>query len=226
MMNEEFVRWFEKYFVRLIAPSVVDTLIMLFATMVISFVLGLILGTILVVTRKNGLRPNKVIYSVLNFLVNFVRSFPIMILLVALLPVTRTVMGTTIGVKGAIFPLTVAATPFMARIFENAMVEVDPQLIEAAQSFGASDTQIITRVILKEAVPSIVSGTVLATVTYLSATTIAGAIGAGGLGSVAMNYGYHRFDDRILYTGVVILCVLVQIIQWIGAYIYKRVQKE
>ena len=226
MMNEEFVRWFEKYFVRLIAPSVVDTLIMLFATMVISFVLGLILGTILVITRKNGLRPNKVIYSVLNFLVNFVRSFPIMILLVALLPVTRTVMGTTIGVKGAIFPLTVAATPFMARIFENAMVEVDPQLIEAAQSFGASDTQIITRVILKEAVPSIVSGTVLATVTYLSATTIAGAIGAGGLGSVAMNYGYHRFDDRILYTGVVILCVLVQIIQWIGAYIYKRVQKE
>ncbi len=226
MMNEEFVRWFEKYFVRLIAPSVVDTLIMLFATMVISFVLGLILGTILVVTRKNGLRPNKVIYSVLNFLVNFVRSFPIMILLVALLPVTRAVMGTTIGVKGAIFPLTVAATPFMARIFENAMVEVDPQLIEAAQSFGASDTQIITRVILKEAVPSIVSGTVLATVTYLSATTIAGAIGAGGLGSVAMNYGYHRFDDRILYTGVVILCVLVQIIQWIGAYIYKRVQKE
>ena len=226
MMNEEFVRWFEKYFVRLIAPSVVDTLIMLFATMVISFVLGLILGTILVITRKNGLRPNKVIYSVLNFLVNFVRSFPIMILLVALLPVTRAVMGTTIGVKGAIFPLTVAATPFMARIFENAMVEVDPQLIEAAQSFGASDTQIITRVILKEAVPSIVSGTVLATVTYLSATTIAGAIGAGGLGSVAMNYGYHRFDDRILYTGVVILCVLVQIIQWIGAYIYKRVQKE
>lgn len=226
MMNEEFVRWFEKYFVRLIAPSVVDTLIMLFATMVISFVLGLILGTILVVTRKNGLRPNKVIYSVLNFLVNFVRSFPIMILLVALLPVTRAVMGTTIGVKGAIFPLTVAATPFMARIFENAMVEVDPQLIEAAQSFGASDRQIITRVILKEAVPSIVSGTVLATVTYLSATTIAGAIGAGGLGSVAMNYGYHRFDDRILYTGVVILCVLVQIIQWIGAYIYKRVQKE
>ena len=226
MMKEEFVRWFEKYFVRLIAPSVVDTLIMLFATMAISFVLGLILGTILVVTRKNGLHPNKAIYSVLNFLVNFVRSFPIMILLVALLPVTRAVMGTTIGVKGAIFPLTVAATPFMARIFENAMVEVDPQLIEAAQSFGASDTQIITRVILKEAVPSIVSGTVLAIVTYLSATTIAGAIGAGGLGSVAMNYGYHRFDDRILYTGVVILCVLVQIIQWIGAYVYKRVQKE
>ena len=105
------------------------------------------------------------------------------------------------------------------------MVEVDPQLIEAAQSFGASNTQIVIKVILKEAVPSIVSGTILATITYLSATTIAGTIGAGGLGSVAMNYGYHRFDDRILYTGVLILCILVQVIQLIGNFIYKCVQK-
>ena len=224
-MKEEWIAWFEKYFVRLIAPSVVDTLIMLVATMVMAFFFGFILGTVLVISRKGGLHPNKTVYSILNFLVNFVRSFPIMILLVALLPVTRAVVGTTIGVRGAIFPLTVAATPFMARIFENAMVEVDPQLIEAARSFGASNFQIVTKVILKEAVPSIVSGTVLATVTYLSATTIAGAIGAGGLGSVAMNYGYHRFDDRILYTGVIILCILVQVIQWIGGYIYKRVQK-
>lgn len=224
-MSSEFVVWFEKYFVRLIVPSIVDTLVMLSATMVMAIFFGFILGTILVITRTGGLHPNKAIYSVLNFIVNFIRSFPIMILLVALLPVTRMVVGTTIGVRGAIFPLTVAATPFMARIFENSMVEVDPQLIEAARSFGASDIQIVFKVILKEAVPSIVAGTILATVTYLSATTIAGAIGAGGLGSVAMNYGYHRFDDRILYTGVLILCILVQIIQLVGNLIYKHVQK-
>ena len=190
--------------------------------MVLATVLGFVISVVLVITRKGGLRPNRWVYGVLNFLVNFIRSFPIMILIVALLPLTRVVMGTTMGVQGAVFPLTVAATPFMARIFENAMVEVDPQLIEAAQSFGASNVQIIFFVLLKEAVPSIVSGTTLATVTYLSATTIAGAIGAGGLGSIAMNYGYHRFDDVILYTGVVILCILVQLIQLIGGWIYKR----
>lgn len=224
-MSAEFIAWYQKYFVKLIAPSIVDTLIMLSATMVMAFFFGIVLGMVLVITRKGGLHPNKYVYNILNFIVNFVRSFPIMILLVALLPVTRAVVGTTIGVRGAIFPLTIAATPFMARIFENAMVEVDPQLVEAARSFGASDVQIIFKVILKEAVPSIVSGTILATVTYLSATTVAGAIGSGGLGSVAMNYGYHMFDDRILYTGVLILCIMVQLIQLIGSFIYKRVQK-
>lgn len=221
-MMAEIAAKLDKYFLRLIVPAIGDTLAMLAATMVLATVLGFVISVVLVITRKGGLRPNRWVYGVLNFLVNFIRSFPIMILIVALLPLTRVVMGTTMGVQGAVFPLTVAATPFMARIFENAMVEVDPQLIEAAQSFGASNVQIIFFVLLKEAVPSIVSGTTLATVTYLSATTIAGAIGAGGLGSIAMNYGYHRFDDVILYTGVVILCILVQLIQLIGGWIYKR----
>jgi D-methionine transport system permease protein len=221
-MMAEIAAKLDKYFLRLIVPAIGDTLAMLAATMVLATVLGFVISVVLVITRKGGLRPNRWVYGVLNFLVNFIRSFPIMILIVALLPLTRVVMGTTMGVQGAVFPLTVAATPFMARIFENAMVEVDPQLIEAARSFGASNVQIIFFVLLKEAVPSIVSGTTLATVTYLSATTIAGAIGAGGLGSIAMNYGYHRFDDVILYTGVVILCILVQLIQLIGGWIYKR----
>ncbi|MDR3728186.1 MAG: methionine ABC transporter permease [Oscillospiraceae bacterium] len=221
-MMAEIAAKLDKYFFRLIVPAIGDTLAMLAATMVLATVLGFVISVVLVITRKGGLRPNRWVYGVLNFLVNFIRSFPIMILIVALLPLTRVVMGTTMGVQGAVFPLTVAATPFMARIFENAMVEVDPQLIEAARSFGASNVQIIFFVLLKEAVPSIVSGTTLATVTYLSATTIAGAIGAGGLGSIAMNYGYHRFDDVILYTGVVILCILVQLIQLIGGWIYKR----
>ena len=220
-MMAEIIAKLDKYFFRLIVPAIGDTLAMLAATMVLATVLGFVISVVLIITRKDGLRPNRWVYGVLNFLVNFIRSFPIMILIVALLPLTRVVMGTTMGVQGAVFPLTVAATPFMARIFENAMVEVDPQLIEAARSFGASDLQIIFFVLLKEAVPSIVSGTTLATVTYLSATTVAGAIGAGGLGS-AMNYGYHRFDDVILYTGVVILCILVQLIQLMGGWIYKR----
>ena len=221
-MMAEIIAKLDKYFFRLIVPAIGDTLAMLAATMVLATVLGFVISVVLIITRKDGLRPNRWVYGVLNFLVNFIRSFPIMILIVALLPLTRVVMGTTMGVQGAVFPLTVAATPFMARIFENAMVEVDPQLIEAARSFGASDLQIIFFVLLKEAVPSIVSGTPLATVTYLSATTVAGAIGAGGLGSIAMNYGYHRFDDVILYTGVVILCILVQLIQLMGGWIYKR----
>ena len=221
-MMAEIIAKLDKYFFRLIVPAIGDTLAMLAATMVLATVLGFVISVVLIITRKGGLRPNRWVYGVLNFLVNFIRSFPIMILIVALLPLTRVVMGTTMGVQGAVFPLTVAATPFMARIFENAMVEVDPQLIEAARSFGASDLQIIFFVLLKEAVPSIVSGTTLATVTYLSATTVAGAIGAGGLGSIAMNYGYHRFDDVILYTGVVILCILVQLIQLMGGWIYKR----
>lgn len=221
-MMAEIAAKLDKYFLRLILPAIGDTLAMLAATMVLATVLGFVISVVLVITRKGGLRPNRWVYGVLNFLVNFIRSFPIMILIVALLPLTRLVMGTTMGVPGAVFPLTVAATPFMARIFENAMVEVDPQLIEAARSFGASNVQIIFFVLLKEAVPSIVSGTTLATVTYLSATTVAGAIGAGGLGSIAMNYGYHRFDDVILYTGVVILCILVQLIQLAGGWIYKR----
>ena len=221
-MDAELIARFKKYFFGLIEPAIYDTLAMLAATMVLAILFGFLISVVLVTTRPGGLKPNRTVYSVLNFLVNFIRSFPIMILIVALLPVTRAVMGTTMGIRGAVFPLTVAATPFMARIFENAMVEVDPQLIEAARSFGASNLQIIFRVMLKEAVPSIVSGTTLATVTYLSATTIAGAIGAGGLGSIAMNYGYHRFDDMVLYTGVVIFCILVQLIQLIGNQLYKR----
>lgn len=222
MDAETFVR-FKKYIVGLIGPAIYDTLTILFCVMILAFIVGFFISIVLILTRPNGLRPNRIVYSTLNFIVNMIRSFPIMILIVALLPITKKIMGTSLGVKGAIFPLTVAAAPFLARIFENSMVEVDSQLIEAAKSFGASDIQIIFKVMLKEAVPSIVSGTTLATVNYLSATTVAGAIGAGGLGSIAMNYGYHRFDDMVLYTSVCILCILVQLIQFLGNQIYKKI---
>jgi D-methionine transport system permease protein len=222
MLNELFIANWWKYFKGIIGPSIFTTLYMLLTTMIFAFIFGFTLAIALIVTRPDGLKPNKRIYDALDFLVNMIRSFPIIILIVAISPITRAVVGTTIGAKAAILPLTIAATPFLARIFENAFAQVDKQLIEAAHSFGASNTQIIFKVMLKEAVPSIVSGTTLATISYLSATTMAGAVGAGGLGAVALNYGYQSFNNTILYTSVVLLCILVQILQGIGNYLYKK----
>ncbi|MEO1816690.1 MAG: methionine ABC transporter permease [Acetobacterium sp.] len=197
---------------------------MLTATMVLAFVFGFALSIALIIIRPDGLDPHKRLYKVVDFFVNMIRSFPIIILIVAISPLTRTIVGTTIGEKAAILPLTIAATPFIARIFENAFAQVDKQLIEAARSFGASNMQIVFRVMVKEAVPSLVAGMTLTTISYLAATTIAGAVGAGGLGAVALNYGYQSFNNTILYTAVIILCIMAQIIQGTGNFIYKKVK--
>jgi D-methionine transport system permease protein len=223
MFSEVFWADWWKYFDGIIGPSIFSTLRMLTATMVLAFIFGFSLAIALIVTRPDGLKPNRRIYNALDFIVNMIRSFPIIILIVAISPITRSIVGTTIGEKAAILPLTIAATPFLARIFENAFVQVDKQLIEAARSFGASNTQIIFKVMLKESIPSFVAGMTLATIAYLSATTMAGAVGAGGLGAVALNYGYQSFNNKVLYTSVLILCILVQIIQGIGNYVYKKI---
>lgn len=223
LYNEAFWANWWKYFDGIIWPSVFSTLRMLSATMILAFILGFGLAIALIVTRPDGLKPSPKIYQVMDFIVNTIRSFPIIILIVAISPITRAVVGTTIGEQAAILPLTLACTPFLARIFENAFAQVDKQLIEAARSFGASDIQIIFKVMLKEAVPSFVAGITLATISYLSATTMAGAVGAGGLGAVALNYGYQSFNNTVLYTSVIILCILVQLIQGIGNYVYKKI---
>ena len=222
MFSQAFWDNWWRYFDGIVGPSIFSTIRMLMATMVLAAVLGLALSIALIVTRPDGLKPNRRVYGVLDFLVNMTRSFPIIILIVAMSPITRAMVGTTIGEKAAILPLTIAATPFLARIFENAFAQVDKQLIEAARSFGASNTQIIFRVMIKEAVPSLVAGMTLATISYLSATTMAGAVGAGGLGAVALNYGYQSFNNTVLYTAVIILCIMVEIIQGIGNYVYKK----
>ncbi|MBI5592513.1 MAG: ABC transporter permease [Deltaproteobacteria bacterium] len=196
---------------------------MLSASMFLSFVFGFILAVFLILYGPHGLRPDGFKYKILDFIVNSIRSFPIIILIVAISPLTRILVGTSIGEKAAIFPLTLAATPFMARIIENSLKEVDKQLIEAARSFGASDFQIIMKVMVKESVPSVVAGTTLATITFLSATTMAGAVGAGGIGAVALNYGYQSFNNTVLYTSVLILFIMVFIIQWVGDWLYKRI---
>lgn len=224
MHNEQFWAEWLKYFNGIIGPSIFSTLRMLTATMVLAFIFGFALSIALIIIRPDGLNPHKRLYKVVDFFVNMIRSFPIIILIVAISPLTRTIVGTTIGEKAAILPLTIAATPFIARIFENAFAQVDKQLIEAARSFGASNMQIVFRVMVKEAVPSLVAGMTLTTISYLAATTIAGAVGAGGLGAVALNYGYQSFNNTILYTAVIILCIMAQIIQGTGNFIYKKVK--
>lgn len=222
MFDAAFWETWWKYFSVIIWPSIFATIRMLIWTMFFGIVFGFLFAILLVIIRPGGLHPNKALYRVLDFIVNLVRSFPVIILIVAMSPITRMVVGTTIGEKAAILPLAITATPFLARIFENAMIEVDPQLIEAARSFGASDVQIIFRVMVKESIPSILSGTTLAAINYLSCTTMAGAVGAGGLGAVALNYGYQSFNYMVLYTGVIILCIMVQIIQILGNKLYKK----
>ena len=217
-----FERWLY-YFQGLVVPSIWVTVKMLGQTMFFSLIFGFLLATVLVWCSPEGLRPRPWLYRILSLVVNVVRSFPILILIIALYPVTRAIVGTTIGPQAAVVPLTVSATQFLARLFETALLQTDRQLIEAARSFGASNRQILFRVMLKEAVPSIVSGVTLTAISYIAASTIAGAVGAGGIGSVAINYGYQSFNDAVLYTAVVILCIMVQITQWVGNFIYRKV---
>ena len=196
---------------------------MLFFTMLFAFILGFLLSIILYMNHEKGLKPNKAIYKTLDTIINVIRSFPIIIMIVAISPLTRLLVGTTVGEKAAIFPLTLAATPFIAKLFESAFLQVDQQLIRMGKSFGASNLFIMFRIVVKESVPTLVSSMTLATITYLSATTMAGAVGAGGLGAIALSYGYQSFNNQVLYTAVFILCVLVQIIQSIGNRIYSRI---
>ena len=221
MFNSEFWITWEKYFTKIIYPNIGATLRLLGTVMVLSTFFGFIIAIALTIFNPRGLRPNKAIYKVMTFIINSICSFPMIIMIVAISPITKIVMGTTIGERAAIFPLTIAATPFIAQTIENIFMGVDKQVIEAARSFGASDMQIVFKVILKESVPSLVSSLVLSTISYLGATTIAGAVGAGGLGAVALNYGYQSFNNTVLYTSVVILFFIVIVIRTVGNWIYK-----
>ena len=201
-----------------------DTLYMTLASTLFGYIIGLPMGIVLTVTDKDGIRPNAAVYKVLDVISNLLRSIPFIILLISIIPFTRLIVGTSIGETAALVPLTVACSPFMARIFQNSFKEVDPALIEAAQSFGASKVQIIVKVMLKESVPSIISGLCLAIINLLGCTAMAGAVGAGGLGATALTYGYQNFNQEIMYSICVILIILVAIIQYFGDWIYKKLK--
>ena len=211
-------------FQMLILPAVWVTLKMVFLSGIFATILGFVVGIVLVITEKGGLCENVVIYKILNAIVNIVRSFPFIILMISIIPLTRLIVGTSIGDTAALVPLTVAATPFIGRIIQNALKEVDANLIEAALSFGASKVQIIFRIMLKEAVPAIVSGLTLAVINLLNCTAMAGAIGAGGLGAVALIYGYQNFNQTIMYSICVILIALVAIFQCLGDFLYRKLK--
>ena len=199
-----------------------ETLIMVFFSTVVSVIIGFILAIILTVTSPNGLKPMKIVYKTLDLVVNILRGFPFVILMVAIIPFTKIIAGTFIGVKGAIVPLTIAALPFVARIIEGSLKEVDPGVIEAAKAFGASNRQIIFKVMIKEAVPSIVSGLTLIVISIIGYSAMAGAVGGGGLGNLAITYGHQRFQTDIMIVTVIILIVMVQALQSLGNYVYKK----
>lgn len=211
-----------EYFPNVIQPAIWATLRMLSASIILGFLIGVVIAIILVLTYPKGLSPNAAVYNALSFFINAVRAFPVMILIVAIIPITRKIVGTSIGERAAIVPLTVAAFPVIARMIENSLIEVNENLITAAKSFGASKFQILFKVMFIEAMPSIVSGMTTTIILFLASTTIAGAVGAGGLGAVALTYGYQRFDDAVMYAVVFILFTLVLLIQGIGHFIYKK----
>ncbi|MBD5639673.1 ABC transporter permease [Clostridium botulinum] len=202
-----------------------ETLYMISISTILSILLGFIPSIILIITDEKGLKPNKVIYKSLDFVVNLLRSFPFIILMVAILPFTKAIVGKTIGTTAAIVPLTIAAIPFATRVLESAMKEVDEGVIEAAKSLGASDLQIIFKVIIKESMPSMIVAITLTIISIVAYSAMAGAIGGGGLGDVAIKYGYYRFKTDIMIYTVVILIILVQVIQSLGNIFYRKLNK-
>ncbi|MFR3309064.1 MAG: methionine ABC transporter permease [Christensenellales bacterium] len=192
-----------------------------------AIIIGLPLGVLLVVGEKGGVLPlPRPIMRILNVIVNLLRSIPFLILMIMVLPLTRAIVGTTVGTVASIVPLVIAAFPFIARLAESSLREVDPNIIEAAQSMGASPFQIITRVMLPESVPSLLTNGTTAITTILGYTAMSGIIGGGGLGKIAINYGYYRYKYLIMIVAVIILTVLVQLFQSVGTKIAQRSDKR
>lgn len=208
----------------MLLDALLETLYMVVVPTIFATIIGFILAVILVVTKSDGLSPNDLINRSLGFVVNTLRSFPFIILIVALFPLTRLIVGTSIGETAALVPITIGAAPFIARVIESALNEVDKGLIEAAKSFGATKSQIVFKVMVKEAMPSIVSGITLSIISILGYTAMAGAVGAGGIGKMALTYGHQRNDVGVLIYTVVTLVILVQIIQGLGNFAYKKLK--
>ncbi len=199
-----------------------DTLLMVAWSGAISFVLGMIFGILLIVTRPGGIMQNRVVYQVLDKLINFFRSIPFIILLTAVMPLSRLIMGTAIYVRGAIVPLVFGTVPFFSRQIESALAETDPGLVEAALSMGSSPMEVIFRVYLRESISPIARGTTITAISLLGLTAMAGAVGAGGLGDFAIRYGHDRNMTDVTYVTVVVLVIMVAVIQLIGNLVIKK----
>ncbi|MDF2882075.1 MAG: hypothetical protein K0R54_2632 [Clostridiaceae bacterium] len=210
----------------MLVQGTLETLYMTFFSTLYAYILGLPIGILAEISRKGGIHPMPVVNKILGIFINIGRSIPYIILLVAVIPVTRLIVGTTIGPKAATVSLIISATPFIARLIENSLRELDGGVIEAAKAMGASDTQIVFKVMLPEALPSIVMGISLATITLVGYTAMAGAIGAGGLGHIAISYGYHRYETDIMMITIVLLIIIVQLIQSLGQKLSKLLDRR
>jgi len=210
----------------LLYKPLIETLYMTFISSFFALLLGFPLGILLVITAEDGISKKAKFYSILSLIVNILRSFPFIILMILVFPLSRIIIGTTIGTSAAIVPLSIAATPFVARIIESALREVDSGLVEAAQAMGSSTWQIITKVLLKEALPGLILGITLSIISLIGYSAMAGAIGAGGLGDLAIRYGYQRFKTDVMIVSVIALIIIVQLTQLVGgkaaAYIVKK----
>lgn len=221
----DFQAFFDQYGV-LLAMGTWETIVMSVVSTLGAYVLGIPLGVALVLTNPDGLKPHRVLNTVLGWIVNMGRSIPFIILLVVLIPVTRLVMGTSLGVPGAVFPLIVAAAPFVARMVEQSIAEVDAGLIEAAQSFGASTWQIVCKVFLTESLPSLIRGFAITFITLFGYTAMAGVVGAGGLGDIAIRYGYQRYQDDVMVATLIITVILVQVVQSSCNFAVRKIDKR
>ena len=206
--------------------GILETLYMTVCSTLLAYLFGIPLGVVLYVTDKDGIMENTPVNKVLGVVVNLLRSVPFLILLVTILPFTRFVVGTTLGATATIVPLVVAATPFVARMVESSLKEVDGGVIEAALSMGSNNWQIITKVLIPEAKPSLIVGSTIAITTILGYSAMAGFVGGGGLGTIAINYGYYRYQEDIMFITVILLVIIVQIFQETGMKIATGTDKR
>lgn len=210
----------------MLIQGILDTLYMTLGATALSYLIGLPIGVSLVVTAQDGISPRPTYNKVMGLIVNIVRSVPFLILMIALMPYVRIVIGTGIGTSATVAVLVVAAVPFVARLVESELKEVDPGVIEAAQSMGASNMQIISKVLLLEARPALLVGAAVSTITILGYSAMAGVVGGGGLGDIAIKYGLYRYDSKTMWITVIILVLLVQLMQSIGNYISKKLDNR
>lgn len=222
----DFLATFFDNYGMLLAQGTWDTLLMTIVSTFFAYVIGIPLGVLCVLTSPKGLMPHRIFNMVLGWIINIGRSIPFIILLVALIPFTRFIVGTSLGVPGAIVPLVISAAPFIARMVEQSIEEVDGGLVEAAQSFGANTWQIVYKVFLREALPSLVRGFAIVFITILGYSAMAGCVGAGGLGDIAIRYGYQRYQDDVMIATVIILIVIVQIVQSLCNYAARKMDKS
>lgn len=211
------VDWYE------IAKATLDTLLMMSASLILTIIIGIPLGVLLFLSGKGRLAQNVALNAVLSFIVNVLRSVPFIILLILMLPVTVLLVGTSLGVPGAIPPLVVGTAPFFARLVETALREVDHGVVEATQAMGGSTYQIVTRALIPEAMPGIIAGGTVSAIALVGYTAMAGVVGAGGLGDLAVRFGYQRFQTDVMFVTVVLLLVMVQILQMIGDRLVAKV---